>query len=170
MPRLLHLIVVPALAYSGLAQAEELTIEGVGISRDIDCQGQDVGVYGAENEIAVTGRCGRITVHGVKHKVSFETGTALSVSGADNTVTGGRVQDVSVSVADNIVSTTLGGGAAPGKFEASGAHNRVSLVLAGPTQLKVDGVGHVVEWVRSDGAPNPQITASGAQNVIKKKP
>jgi hypothetical protein len=82
---------------------------------------------------------------------------------------GGRAEVVSTT-ADNIVSTTLGGGAAPGKFEASGAHNRVSLVLAGPTQLKVDGVGHVVEWMRSDGAPNPQITASGAQNVVKKKP
>ncbi|MCP1548081.1 MULTISPECIES: DUF3060 domain-containing protein [Methylorubrum] len=170
MPRLLPLILAAAMAPLGIAQADELTIEGVGISRDVDCHGKDVGVYGAENEIALTGRCGLISVHGSKHKVSFEEGRALFVSGMDNTVQGGRAQDVTVSVTQNIVTATLGGGSPPGKLDTSGANNRVSLVLAGPTQLQVNGADHVVEWTRSEGAPNPEVTASGAKNVIKRKP
>ncbi|UGB28087.1 DUF3060 domain-containing protein [Methylorubrum sp. B1-46] len=169
MPRLLPLVFAATIASLGIAQADELTIEGVGISRDVDCEGKDVGVYGAENEIALTGKCGLITVHGSNHKVSFEEGTGLAVSGMDNKVKGGRAQNVTVSVTQNTVTATLGGGGAPGKLSTSGANNRVSLVLAGPTRLEVQGADHVVEWTRSEGAPNPEVTASGAKNVIKKK-
>ncbi|KQQ20134.1 hypothetical protein ASF53_23705 [Methylobacterium sp. Leaf123] len=170
MSRLLPVILAAAMAPLGIAQADELTIQGIGISRDIDCHGKDVGVYGAENEIALTGQCGLITVHGSKHKVSFEEGRALLVSGMDNTVKGGKAQDVTVSVAQNVVTATLGGGSAPGRLDMSGANNRVSLILAGPTRLAVNGVDHLVEWTRSEGAPNPEVTASGAKNVIKRKP
>lgn len=170
MPRLLPVILAAALIPLGIARADELTIEGVGISRDVDCHGKNVGVYGAENEIALTGKCGLISVHGSNHKVSFEEGRALSVSGIDNTVKGGKAQDVTVSVTQNTVTATLGGGTAPGRLDTSGANNRVSLVLAGPTRLAVNGADHVVEWTRSEGAPNPEVTASGAKNVIKRKP
>lgn len=170
MSRLLPLVFAASMASLGIAQADELTIQGVGISRDVDCEGKDVGVYGAENEIALTGKCGLITVHGSNHKVSFEEGTGLAVSGMDNKVKGGRAQDVTVSVTQNTVTATLGGGSTPGKLSTSGASNRVSLVLAGPTRLDVTGADHVVEWTRSEGAPNPDVTASGAKNVIKRKP
>ncbi|TXM64726.1 DUF3060 domain-containing protein [Methylobacterium sp. WL69] len=170
MPRLSPLILAAAIVAPSLARADALTIEGVGISRDVDCHGKDVGVYGAQNEIALTGRCGLITVHGSNHKVSFEAGAGLSVSGIDNTVTGGTVQDVTVSVTQNTVTATLGGGGTPGRLDTSGAGNRVSLVLAGPTRLAVNGADHVVEWTRGEGVPNPEVTASGVKNIIKRKP
>ncbi|MFC0240298.1 DUF3060 domain-containing protein [Rhodopseudomonas telluris] len=167
----LPVIFAATLASLGLAHADdnELKIQGVGISRDIDCQGKDVGVYGAENEIALTGACGTITVHGSKHKVSFEQGQKLSVSGSDNVVSGGRARDVVVSVAKNTVSTTLEAGDGPGQLKATGANNRISLVLAGPAQLNVGGVEQSVEWSKADGAPNPEVNSSGALNSIKRK-
>ncbi len=170
MIRLLPLTLAAVLAQAGLAQAEALTIEGVAISRDVECEGKDVGIYGAENEIALTGRCGLITVHGSGHKVSFEEGAGLAVSGADNKVTGGRARDIAVSVTQNTVTATLVGGETPGRLSASGSDNRVSLVLAGPTQLRVMGADHKIEWVRGEGAPSPEVSASGIKNVIKRKP
>ncbi|MCP9627814.1 DUF3060 domain-containing protein [Rhodopseudomonas palustris] len=159
------------IATIGLAHADDdqLKIQGVGISRDIDCQGKDVGIYGAENEIELTGRCGSITVHGSKHKVSFEQGQKLSVSGSDNVVNGGRTKDLVVSVAKNIVSTTLEAGDEPGQLKATGANNRISLVLVGPSRLDVGGVEQSVEWSKADGAPNPEVRSSGALNSIKRK-
>lgn len=167
----LPVIIAAMLAFAGLAHADddELTIQGIGISRDVDCQGKNVGVYGAENEIALTGQCGTITVHGSKHKVSFEQGQTLSVSGSDNVVDGGRAKNVAVSVAKNTVTTTLEAGEEPGKLEATGANNRITLVLAGPARLDVGGVEQIVEWSTADGAPNPEVRSSGALNSIKRK-
>ena len=167
----LPVIIAAMLAFAGLAHADddELTIQGIGISRDVDCQGKNVGVYGAENEIALTGQCGTITVHGSKHKVSFEQGQTLSVSGSDNVVDGGRAKNVVVSVAKNTVTTTLEAGEEPGKLEATGANNRITLVLAGPSRLDVGGVEQIVEWSTADGAPNPEVRSSGALNSIKRK-
>ncbi|MGU3360541.1 DUF3060 domain-containing protein [Methylobacterium sp. M6A4_1b] len=170
MPRFLPLVLAAVLVQPSLACAEALTIEGVGISRDVDCGGNDVGIYGAENAIVLTGRCGLITVHGSKHTVSFEEGAAVAVSGADIRVTGGRTQDVTVSVAQNSVTATLGSAGSPGTLDVSGAQNRVSLVLAGPTRFTVQGADHAVEWTRSEGVPNPQVQASGIKNTIKRKP
>ena len=168
--RILPLVLSASVVQPGLAVAEALTIEGVGISRDLDCGGKDVGIYGAENAIALTGRCGLITVHGSKHRVSFEEGAALAVTGADNRVTGGGAQDVSVGTTQNTVTATLGGVNAPGTLEVSGAQNRVTLVLAGPTRFAVRGLEHAVEWKRAEAALNPEVTASGFQHVIRKTP
>ncbi|KMO32053.1 DUF3060 domain-containing protein [Methylobacterium aquaticum] len=169
MLRLLPLTLAAVLAQAGLAQAGALKIQGVGISRDVECEGRDVGIYGAENEIALTGRCDVITMHGSGHTVSFKEGAGLSVSGVDNTVTGGRVRDITVSVTRNAVTATLVGGEQPGRLNTSGSDNRVSLVLSGPTQLRVTGADHTVEWARAEGAPSPEVTASGVKNVIKRK-
>jgi hypothetical protein len=169
MIRLLPLTLAAVLMQHGLAQADALTIEGVGIGRDVECEGKDVGIYGAQNEIALTGRCGVITVHGSGHKVSFEEGAGLAVSGIDNKVTGGRARDVAVGVTRNVVVATLVGGDVPGTLDASGADNTISLVLAGPTRIHVAGANNKVEWARGEGAPSPEVTASGAQNSIKRK-
>ncbi|KMO37813.1 hypothetical protein VQ03_18400 [Methylobacterium tarhaniae] len=170
MIRLLPLALAAVLAQAGLARADALTIEGVAISRDVECEGKDVGIYGAQNEIALTGRCGTITVHGSGHTVRFEEGAGLAVSGIDNRVTGGRAREIAVSVTQNTVTATLVGGESPGRLTTSGSDNRVSLVLAGPTQLRVAGADHKIEWVRGEGAPSPEVTASGVKNVIKGKP
>ncbi|GEL42054.1 hypothetical protein MEX01_26450 [Methylorubrum extorquens] len=45
----------------------------------------------------------------------------------------------------------------------------MSLVLAGATRLQSNGADPIVEWTPRAGAPNPEVTASGAENVIKQK-
>ncbi|WP_019906215.1 DUF3060 domain-containing protein [Methylobacterium sp. 77] len=161
---------VVALAYASPAQAEELLVEGVGLSRDVDCGGRDVGVYGAENAIALTGDCKQIVVHGSTHTVSFEKATALAISGANHKVTGGTVQQLTVAVSGNTVTATMGGVGVPGKLEMTGAGNRADLILAGPAAFSVSGADHVVEWSRKDGVPNPEVNAMGVKNTIRRKP
>jgi len=155
--------------FAHVSHAEELKIEGVGIRRDIPCNGQDVGVYGAENKITLTGECGRITVHGADHKVSLERGTDLSVSGADNAVTGGTVSSLNVQVAKNTVAVTIQPTEGKGKVDVSGAEQKLNLVLATPAELRVVGADQKVEWSLASGAPEPSISSSGVNNSIQKK-
>jgi Tfp pilus tip-associated adhesin PilY1 len=156
-------------AFAHVGYAEELKIEGVGIRRDIPCNGQDVGVYGAENKITLTGECGRITVHGSDHKVSLERGTDLSVSGADNAVTGGTVSSLNVQIAKNTVAVTIQPTEGKGRVDVSGAEQKLNLVLATPAELKVIGADQKVEWSLASGAPEPSISSSGVNNSIQKK-
>ncbi|APX87246.1 hypothetical protein BV511_22595 [Methylorubrum extorquens] len=46
----------------------------------------------------------------------------------------------------------------------------MSLVLAGTTRLQSNGADPIVEWTRRAGASDPEVTASGAKKVIKRKP
>lgn len=166
----LLMIGAAALVHMSPAQADELLIEGVGLSRDVDCSGRDVGVYGAENTIVLTGDCKRIVVHGSAHTVSFHKTTALALSGADHKVTGGAVQQLTVSVSGNTVTATMGGLGMPGQLEVTGAGNRADLILAGPATFDVSGADHVVEWSRKDGVPNPEVNARGVKNTLRRKP
>ncbi|ABY30596.1 hypothetical protein Mext_2201 [Methylorubrum extorquens PA1] len=45
----------------------------------------------------------------------------------------------------------------------------MSLVLAGATRLQSNGADPIMEWTRREVAPNPDVTGSGAENVIKQK-
>jgi len=151
------------------AQADELSIEGVGISRDVPCDGKDVGVYGAENTIKFTGACGRIIVHGANHIVSFEQGNELSVSGTGNKVVGGTLATLAVEVAKNEVQATIQSAASPGRIDVSGAEHQITLNLASAARLEVDGAGQRVRWSLAKNAPEPNITSSGADHVIQKQ-
>lgn len=165
----LLLAVIATSIFAPASFADELKIEGVGISRDIPCNGQDVGVYGAANKITLTGQCNKIVVHGSNHKVSLERGTDLSVSGADNAVTGGTVSNLNVEVAKNTVAVTIQPTAGKGMVDVSGAEQKLSLVLAGASELKVNGADQKVEWSLAGGAPDPSISSSGVNNSIQKK-
>lgn len=156
-------------AGQGAFAAEELTIEGIKINRDIPCNGQDVGIYGAENKITLTGNCGKITVHGSNHKVSLQRGTDLSVSGVDNAVTGGTVATLEVQTAKNTVSVTVEPTQGKGNVNVSGVEQQLSLVLAGATELIVAGADQKVMWSLASGAPDPSISSSGVNNSIQKK-
>ncbi|MDH7795309.1 MULTISPECIES: DUF3060 domain-containing protein [unclassified Beijerinckia] len=169
----LLLAVVAVSVFAPVAFADELKIEGVGINRDIPCNGQDIGVYGAKNKITLTGQCNKIVVHGSNHKVSLERGTDLSVSGADNAVTGGTVSSLNVEVAKNTVAVTIqpidGKNNVKSLVDVSGAEQKLNLVLAGASELKVDGADQKVEWSLAGGAPDPSISSSGVNNSIQKK-
>ena len=151
------------------ASAEELTIEGVGISRDVPCDGSDVGVYGASNEIHLTGTCGNIIVHGHAHKVTFETGKALAVSGMEHKVSGGEVGTLSVDTSDNEVKATIRAAEGEAAVEVAGANNRLTLEFAGASVIGVNGVENTVDYALAGGAPKPKISSTGTGHAIKAK-
>ena len=61
-----------------LAQAEPLNIEGIGLSRDVSCKGQDVNISGNANVIHLKGDCGAVLVYGSEHKVTLDTARSVS--------------------------------------------------------------------------------------------
>lgn len=96
------IILLPASAF-----AEEIQVEGVRISRDFACDGQDVVIAGQGNTVELKGRCGTIKVIGTDHKVTFDDARALVVSGMSNAATGGAVASLAVEVTQNAVKATL---------------------------------------------------------------
>lgn len=156
-------VAAPAVA------AEPLKIEGVGISREVACDGEDVGVYGAENKIELTGACGRVVVHGADHEVTLEKAKELAVSGSKNRVRGGETGGLKVDVDQNEVEATVRSAGGPAEIAVYGAQQKVRLTLAGASTLNVQGADNAVEWAVADGAPKPKISAGGAANTIRQR-
>ncbi|MBB4091957.1 DUF3060 domain-containing protein [Brucella pecoris] len=151
-----------------LSFADEQTIEGVGIGREITCTAGDVGIYGAENTVKLMGECGHVTVHGVSHTVTFENARQLSISGTNNTVSGGATGKLVVEVSNNQVTATLKEGTEPSSLDVSGAANIVNVKVDGPSQFDVSGVSHQVTWSLAGGSTEPTISISGADNDVTK--
>lgn len=148
--------------------AEEQTIEGVGLAREITCTSGDVGIYGAENNIKLMGECGHVTVHGVSHNVTFENAQQLSISGTNNTVSGGATQNLTVEVSNNQVTATLKEGTEPSTLAVSGAENIVNVKVDGPSRFDVSGVNQQLTWSLAGGSTEPTISISGADNDVTK--
>ncbi|MEJ5021948.1 DUF3060 domain-containing protein [Ochrobactrum vermis] len=148
--------------------ADEQKIEGVDLGREITCTSGDVGIYGAENTIKLTGECGHVTVHGVSQTVTFENAQQLSISGTNNTVSGGTTGKLIVGVSNNQVTATLKEGTAPSTLEVTGAENIVNVKVDGPSQFDVSGVSHQVSWSLAGGSTEPTISISGADNDVTK--
>lgn len=167
------MLVVGLLAGSlgaGAAAAEEMKIEGVGISRDVTCaEGDEVGVYGAENDIRVTGPCRSIVVHGSDHKVTFEKAGTLSVSGSENAARGGEVAQLAVSVDQNTVEATVRASEGGAEVKVSGVQHKLTLTFASPARLTVNGVDNAVSWGLANGAPAPKVSSGGAGNRLSKR-
>lgn len=163
-------VIAIAAAFAAVpALAAELEIQGVGIKRDIPCNGNDISVLGAENVIKLTGQCGKIDVHGSNHSVTFERGTELSVSGADNKVFGGTVSHLVVEVAKHTIQATIKPTEGAGHVDVSGAEHHLALKLGGAVNLTVAGADQNVEWSLVDNAPEPNISSSGVKNNIQRK-
>ncbi|GLK75883.1 hypothetical protein GCM10008171_11370 [Methylopila jiangsuensis] len=154
----------------GFASAEELKIEGVGISRDLVCaEGDEVGVYGAENEVRITGPCRSIVVHGSKHKVTFETAGSLEVSGSENSAKGGEVEKLAVSVDQQTVEATLRARNGAAEAVIAGVEHKVTLTVASASRLTVNGVNNAVSWAAAKGAPAPAVSSGGAGNQVTRR-
>ncbi|MFC3691634.1 DUF3060 domain-containing protein [Chenggangzhangella methanolivorans] len=156
-----------ALAIPASALAEPLKIEGVGISREVPCGGEDVGIYGAENKIELTGACGKVIVYGSAHEVTFEAAKEMLVSGVGHKVRGGETGALGVDVTQNEVAATIKPTEGSARVEIAGAQQKVTLILAGASTLQVNGADNAVEWKTADGAPKPKISSMGAANTVK---
>ena len=150
------------------AKVEETVIEGVGLSDTIPCEGRDIGVYGADNKINLTGTCGNVVVHGDGHTVSVDQAKQLSISGAGHTVTATSVATLIIETTENTVTATVDG--APGSVTISGADQVVNLTLASETAIDVSGTLNTVNWDLAEGAPEPQVGLGGIDNAVNRIP
>jgi len=169
MNRLAALIALAALSPLA-ATAEELTVEGADLQRAIACDGEDVGIYGADNQIDLTGNCGNVLVYGSKHVVTFEHAASLTVSGMNHITTGGDVAKLIVDTADSTVTVTIDGKDAAGAIDVSGTGHKVKLNLVSASTLEVAGSDQSVEWTIAKGIKQPKVQMSGVGNKVGPAP
>lgn len=151
------------------AFAEDIVIEGVQLSRDFECSGQNVVIAGQGNTIALTGECGAVQVIGADHKVTFETAQALQVNGASIAATGGKVGALAVDVAGNHVKATVASTDAPAEVRIFGAEQKSELTFAGAAKVTVGGASNELVWSTDSGVKPPSISTVGVDLRIRKK-
>ncbi|WP_070884748.1 DUF3060 domain-containing protein [Pseudomonas sp. D1-3] len=154
-----------AIALASLAQAEPLNIEGIGLSRDVSCKGQDVNISGNANVIHLKGDCGAVMVYGSQHKVTLDTARSLSVSGAEHEVVAERVNALSVDTTENQVRTTVAGSDQAALVEIAGADQELDLQFEGPVKLEVGGTNQQVRWRGEE----PEVQMSGIDNKVERQ-
>lgn len=161
------LFLAPIAATS--AFADPLNMEGMGLSRDIPCDGSDVGVYGANNTIHFTGTCKNIVVDGSGQTVTFEKAADLVVAGIKHKVTGGEVANLRLDGSETQLTATVKPAGEAGAVEVAGIKQKLQVTLAGPVTLTAQGFDHAIEWSKASGVPEPKIAASGIQTKIVRK-
>ncbi len=148
-----------------LAQAEPLNIEGIGLSRDVSCKGQDVNITGNANVIHLSGECGAVLVYGSEHKVTLDTAKSLTVSGAEHKVIAERVNALSVDTSNNQVRTAIIAGEQPAVVTVEGAEHELDLQFEGQAKLNVTGVSQQVRW----SGDEPEVQLGGIDNKVERK-
>jgi len=170
---LTSIAVLAAISTGAHAQAEappseETVIEGVGLSRAIPCNGLDIGIYGAGNNIDLTGDCGAVVVHGDGHTVSVEKAATLTVSGIGHTVNAASVANLAIETTDNVVNATIASASTPATVTVDGADQTANLILASQTTIAVGGTGQTINWELAGDAPEPQVELGGIDNAVNR--
>lgn len=153
-------------ALAGGVQAQTLELDGIGVSRDIPCNGQDVSISGNGNRFRLSGECGLVEVHGSEQVVDLGDARRVEITGIGNQVQAGRIARLGVSSTGHRVQATLLGQAEkPAQVEIYGAENALTLGFEGPAQVDISGSGQQLDW-RGD---EPQITTSGIEHRIERR-
>ncbi|WP_020178813.1 DUF3060 domain-containing protein [Methylopila sp. M107] len=161
---------IAALALTATpALAGGIVIEGVRISREVDCGGQDVVIAGQGNTIALTGACGAVQVMGSDHKVTFESAKALQVAGASIAATGGKVEALAVDVTDNTVKATVASSHEPAEVRIFGADQKSELRFESAAAVTVGGAANELVWTADKGVKPPSISSLGVDLKITRK-
>lgn len=154
------------LLASAAVQAAVIELDGIGLSRDVPCNGQAVNISGNGNRIQLTGDCGAVEVYGSDHQVSLQRAAALTVSGAENSVQADTVGRLSVDTNRNRVRTAIVAGAEPAAVEVSGAEHELELRFDAPAQVSVEGADNRLLWQGQE----PQFAVGGVDQRIERKP
>lgn len=165
----LSILTCATLCFScAFALSDELEINGTNISRDVTCNSNDIGVYGAQNTVHIKGKCKTLTVHGAGHKVVFEDAHTLDISGADNQVSEGAAANVTIAVTGNIVDISLNSTENNAKLDVSGDKNTAKVALKSRASIEMSGSNNLVEWTKPDNIPDPDTSIYGADNRVQK--
>lgn len=160
-------MLMASLLLAGAAHAQPIELDGIGLSRDVPCAGQDVNITGNANRIHLTGDCGAVEVYGSEHEVSLESATALAVLGVGHVVEADTVGRLTVATSGNRVHTAIAAaGEQPAAVEVTGAEHELELRFTGPVQVSVDGADTRLRWSGDD----PTLSSSGSGHQIERRP
>ena len=164
-----HMVRIGLLATLNIAAAhaaEPLELDGVGISRDVPCNGRDVNITGNGNHIRLTGDCGAVSVYGSQHRVTLDSAENLGVSGIDNQVVAkGHVGGLVVDTSDNRVEATIKAATPPARVQVDGAEQVLQLKLESAVEMEINGADHQLDW----SGEEPAISTSGAGHRIERR-
>ncbi|AOR62394.1 DUF3060 domain-containing protein [Pectobacterium wasabiae] len=166
MKRYLRVVSATFLAFSASVYAAPIELEGLGLTRDIPCNGNDVTISGNGNHIVLTGECANIHINGSEHNVTFDTATSLTVTGSEMAVTGQSTGDLTVAAYKNAIHTHIITEDKPVKVKVTGTEHHLDLDFNGPAVVSFNGISNHLSW----GGTEPRLSSSGANNVIKQKP
>ncbi|KHT07107.1 DUF3060 domain-containing protein [Pectobacterium brasiliense] len=164
--RYLPMVFVSAFAFTASVYAAPIDLEGIGLTRDIPCNGNDVNISGNGNNIVLTGKCATISVAGSEHNITFDTATSLIVTGAEIAATGQSTGDLTVAAYKNTIRTNIFSEDKPAKVNVTGTEHHLDLDFKGPAVVSFNGISNRLSW----GGTEPKLSSSGANNVIKQKP
>ncbi len=154
------------LTLAGATQAQEaMELGGIGVSRDVPCQGRDVIITGNANEFRLEGGCGQVEVQGSQHVLRLDSASSLEVSGADNRVDAERIGGLAVDGSGHRISAEVRGAGQPAAVTLHGAENILQLDLEGPASIEVNGIGQQLAWKGDE----PEIATSGTDHRIERK-
>lgn len=165
------LLALPMVAHAESPEApeeDELVIEGISLSRDIPCDGQNVGIYGAGNKINLTGDCGTVIVHGSTHEVRVEQAKEIMISGADHTVFADTTSSLLVETTGHVVTANMATDAGSAQVSVNGAEQTLNLSLSSETDISIEGTEQVVNYELTEGAPEPKINVGGIDNTVNR--
>ncbi|ATV45359.1 MULTISPECIES: DUF3060 domain-containing protein [Pectobacterium] len=164
--RYLPMVFVSAFAFTASVYAAPIELEGIGLTRDIPCNGNNVNISGNGNNIVLTGKCATISVAGSEHNITFDTATSLIVTGAEIAATGQSTGDLTVAAYKNTIRTNIFSEDKPAKVNVTGTEHHLDLDFKGPAVVSFNGISNRLSW----GGTEPKLSSSGANNVIKQKP
>ncbi|MFJ5355400.1 DUF3060 domain-containing protein [Pectobacterium sp. CHL-2024] len=164
--RYLLMVFVSAFAFTASVHAAPIELEGIGLTRDIPCNGNNVNISGNGNNIVLTGKCATISVAGSEHNITFDTATSLIVTGAEIAATGQSTGDLTVAAYKNTIRTHIFSDDKPAKVNVTGTEHHLDLDFKGPAVVSFNGISNRLSW----GGTEPKLSSSGANNVIKQKP
>lgn len=164
--RYLPMVFISAFAFTASVYAAPIELEGIGLTRDIPCNGNNVNISGNGNNIVLTGKCATISVAGSEHNITFDTATSLIVTGAEIAATGQSTGDLTVAAYKNTIRTHIFSEDKPAKVNVTGTEHHLALDFKGPAVVSFNGISNRLSW----GGTEPKLSSSGANNVIKQKP
>lgn len=165
------LLALPMVAHAEspeVPEQDELVIEGISLSRDIPCDGRNVGIYGASNKINLTGDCATVLVHGSTHEVRVEQAKEIIISGADHTVFANATSSLLLETTGHVVTANMIANPAPAQVRVNGAEQTLNLTLSSETEIAIEGTEQVVNYELADSAPEPRINIGGIDNTVNR--
>lgn len=163
------LLVAPLLVHAEERTAEPIEIEGLNLTRTLDCQGRDVSLSGEGNTLTLKGQCGEVAIYGSHHRLMVDSAQTLAIHGLGSVTTvKGSVANLSIGGGyQQVQANVRAGSEGLAKVDAYGYGAKARLTLLSPADIAVGGSNQQVYWSRAAGVAEPKTLVSGADNVLQ---